>query len=142
MSVYIVDITATNTVLALENVKLNSSNPITYYSIYVQDANDENISQPASWGLVSNSGTLQSTGNIALVVTGYSRLTENNAIPDGLYANQLVGGTPFRNSLTIDGDITLTTANTYTGETTINWGGTLVLNNTGGNTFLLQTIQL
>jgi autotransporter-associated beta strand protein len=105
------------------DILLNNSNPITEYSIFLQDDFDGASQSNIFWKqatTVINTGAL----NIGASNTSYSI---SGIIPDGLISNST--STSFINNLTKSGTgtITLNASSTYTGSTTVT-GGTLSLN--------------
>lgn len=134
MNITVKDNTSSTT-STFNDVQLNTSNPITDYSIYLQDDYDGGQSRNAYWGLsASSNASIQSTGALSIGSSNTS-FSIANAITDGYYADQTTSGTSYANALTKagTGTVTLTAANTYTGLTTVS-GGTLKLNNSGGGT--------
>lgn len=118
----------------LYDLLLNNSNPITEYSIYLNDDWDGSSSNNIYWN--TNSGAHSDyVKNTLACTTGSSNgdFTISDIIPDGLNAGST--STVSVNSLKKSGSstITLTAANTYTGTTTVS-AGTLKLNKSGGTT--------
>ena len=133
MNVTIKDITSSYT-YTVNDILLNSSNPITDYSIYLQNDWDNTANQNVYFGLPASTGTsITNTGTIPIGASNAS-FTISGILADALYANQNSGST-YSNVLNKSGTgtVTLTGQNTYTGLTTVA-NGTLQLNHSGGTT--------
>ena len=133
MNVTVTDLT-TSSSYTVYDVLLNSSNPITDYSIYLQDDWDGGANENFYYGLPSSTGTsITNTGSIAVGASNNS-FTISGILSDAYYANENSGST-YSNALnkTGTGTVTLTGQNTYTGLTTIT-NGALKLDYAGGNT--------
>ena len=133
MNVTVTDITSGAT-YTVYDVLLNSSNPITDYSIYLQNDYDGNANQNFYFGLPTSTGTsITNTGTIAIGASNTS-FSISGILADAFYTNQNSGST-YSNALSMTGTgtVTLTGQNTYTGLTTVS-NGTLQFNHAGGNT--------
>lgn len=109
------------------DVQLNTSNPITDYSIYQEDDWDGGGNMGCYWGLGAV-GTQHKLTDNQLIAIGSSNnsYSISAVLSNGLAANS--ASTVSNNSLTKSGtgNITLSATNTYSGTTTIS-GGTLTL---------------
>ena len=109
------------------DVQLNTSNPITDYSIYQEDDWDGGGNMGCYWGLgaVGTQHTLTDKGAISLGSSN-SSFSVSGVLTNGFAANSTT--TSVNNSLTKvgTGNITLSAANTYSGTTQID-GGSLIL---------------
>jgi autotransporter-associated beta strand protein len=127
MNVVMTDGIATST---FNDVQLNTSNPITDYSIYMDDDWDGGANRNIFWGLalVSDQHTVTNTGALNIGASNNS-YTISGIIPNGLVSNS--ASTSFTNTLTKTGTgtITLGAANTLGGSININ-NGILRLNTT------------
>ena len=105
------------------DVQLNTSDPITDFTIFMENDYNGSTHSDVYWGLGNsyNQFTLKNTGAIS-VGESDSSYTISSAIPNGLAANS--SSISSTNSLTKKGSgtITLTASNTYSGSTTVSAG--------------------
>jgi autotransporter-associated beta strand protein len=130
------------------DLQLNNSNPITDYSIFLEDDYDGSVgSKNIYWGLGAL-GTQHSVTNNGSLNHGQSNnsYTVSGVITNGLNANSASTNT-LNNSLTKNGTgaLTLSGTNTYTGTTAIATGTLAIGNNsafgTGAISLAAATLQ-
>ncbi|MFN5794227.1 MAG: autotransporter-associated beta strand repeat-containing protein, partial [Bacteroidota bacterium] len=120
------------TTSTLNDILLNTSSPITDYSIFLEDDWDGGANRNIFWGLgaVGNQHTVTNQGTLNHGQSN-SSYTIGGAMFNGLDANSISSNT-LNNALIKNGtgNLTLNAANTYTGQTLIN-NGELWIGSTG-----------
>ena len=113
---------------------LNTSSPITEYSIYLSDAWDGSGNYDVYWNTNSSAASdyIKNTKNLS-IGSSNGNFTIDQVLSDGLDANSTTSISANTLNKKGTGTIGLTAQNTYTGLTSVE-GGVLQLNRTGGNT--------
>jgi hypothetical protein len=112
------------TTSTLNDIQLNTSNPITDYSIFLDDNWDGGANRDIFWGLgaVGNQHTVTNAGSLNHGQSN-SSYTIGGVMFNGLNANSSSSNT-LNNTFVKNGsgNVTLTAANTYAGQTQLNNG--------------------
>ncbi|UAY51599.1 autotransporter-associated beta strand repeat-containing protein [Ferruginibacter albus] len=132
MNVYVKDNTLGST-SSFYDVQLNNSNPITDFSIYLQDDYDGSANRNAYWGLTGVSNMSVTNTGTSTLGYGNSAFTESNVIANGFAANSIVTSSTNTFTKIGTGTITLSGANTYSGATTVSNGALLITGSTNAS---------
>jgi len=105
------------------DVELNTSDPITDYSIFLQDDWDGDNNSNSFWGLGAESTQhkLTNTGSVTIGNSNTS-FTISTVIPNGLAANSSTVVSPNTFTKNGTGTLTLSGSNTFTGVSTVTHG--------------------
>ena len=125
---------STSTTSNFYDIQLNSTNPITDYSVFLEDDYDGSGSKNIYWGLgaANQQPTITDTHSVT-IGQGNNSFTISSNITDGKAANLNTGSVSNILTKAGSGTITLTGQDGYTGLSTVN-SGILELNRTGGTT--------